>query len=306
MRIRLFVRLFVPLLLAVASAPLIACKEAPRAIAEQPPPPKTSSSKPLEVGESSYLVRPQGKASVYIDAPLEKFKGDTQQLGGYLRVNPKKLDASSGTITASLVGFATHTFGDKDKDDTQTEHAHNWFEIGDDVKTARPKDFENYKDVVFRIDAIESVAPSADLAQVKEENGARTVTLKATGTLWVHGRPAKKSVTLEVAFKGPADAPTEVSFKTKTPLHVSLAAHDVKPRDTAGKFLDGALSVVGKKMDDDAQVSVEGSAARDADARAAASVSASASAMLRRYEDVAASASVAPSASASAASSMRK
>jgi hypothetical protein len=49
------IRLFVPLLLAVASPPLIACEKPPTAIAEQPPPPKTSSSKPLEVGESSYV-----------------------------------------------------------------------------------------------------------------------------------------------------------------------------------------------------------------------------------------------------------
>jgi hypothetical protein len=236
-------------------------------------------------------VHTQGKASVYIDAPLEKLRGETQQLGGYLRLNPRKLDASSGTLTASLLGFTTHTFGDKEKDETQTEHAHNWFEIGDDVKVGRPRDFENYQDVVFRIDAIESVSPSADLAQVKEENGARTVTLKANGTLWVHGRPAQKRVTIEVAFKGPAEAPTEVAFKTTAPMHVSLVAHDVKPRDAAGKFLDGALSVVGKKMDDDAQVSVEGTAARDPNAQAAASVSASASAMLRRYQDLAASAS---------------
>ncbi len=298
-------RLFVPLSLALAAAPVLACQKAPPAIREEAPPPKSSSSKPLEIGESSYVVRAEGKASVYIDAPLEKFKGETKQLGGYLRLNPKRLDASTGTVTASLLGFTTHTFGDKDKDDTQTEHAHNWFEIGDDVKAARPKDFENYKDVVFRIEAIESASPSADLTQVSEANGVRTVTLKAKGTLWVHSRPSPKTVTLEIAFRGPAEAPTELTFKTQMPLHVSLAAHDVKPRDAAGKFLDGALSVVGKKMDDDAQVSVEGTAGRDANAQAAASASASASAMLARYQDVAASARVAPAASASAPTAIK-
>ncbi|MBK7399597.1 MAG: hypothetical protein IPJ34_25900 [Myxococcales bacterium] len=280
------------------SLPLAACKkDTPAPIAEQAPPPKTSSSAALEVGESSYVVNADGKASVYIDAPLEKFKGESKRLGGYLRVNPKKLDASSGTLTVSLVEFTTHTFDDKDKNETQTEHAHNWFEIGDDVKTGRPNDYENYKEVVFRIDSIESATPSADLSQVKEENGVRTVTLKAKGTLWVHSRPAQKAVTIEVAFKGPAEAPTELTFKTKEPMHVSLSAHDVKPRDTTGKFLDGALSVVGKKMDDDAQVSVEGTAIRDASAKTAASVSASASAMLKRYEGAASASAPSPSSS---------
>ncbi|MBI2393224.1 MAG: hypothetical protein HYV09_26805 [Deltaproteobacteria bacterium] len=261
-----------------------ACKkdDKPAPITEQAPP--SASSSPLEVGSSSYVIKAAGKASVYIDAPLEKFKGATPRLGGYFHLDPKKLDQSSGTITASLLEFTTSTFDDKDKNETQTEHAHNWFEIGDDVKAKRPKDFENYKDVVFRIETIESVTPSSDLSQVKEENGARTVTFKAKGTLWVHSRPAPKTVTVDVSFKGPADAPTEVSFKSKEPMHVSLAAHDVKPRDTAGKFLDGALRVVGKKMDDDAQISIEGTATRETDPKAASMASASASAVIGRHE----------------------
>ncbi|MBK7399590.1 MAG: hypothetical protein IPJ34_25860 [Myxococcales bacterium] len=273
----------------LVTIPLVACKkDAPPAIAEQAPPPKTSASAALEIGESSYLVGTEGKVSVFIDAPLEKFKGETKRLGGYLRLNPKRLEATTGTITASLLVFSTHTFGDKDKDETQTEHAHNWFELGDDVKAARPADFENYKDVVFRIDAIDSVTPSSDLTQVKEEDGVRKVKVHAKGTLWVHSRPAMKMVTIEVSFKGPVEAPTTITFASKMPMFVSLSAHDVKPRDTAGKFLDGALSVVGKKMEDEASILVEGSATRDVGAQAVASASASASSMLKRYEGVAA------------------
>lgn len=265
---------------------LVACKnDKPAPIAEQAPPPASASaSAPLAVGEASYVIRADGKVSVGIDAPLEKFKGETKKLGGWFRVRPNKLDASTGTITASLLEFKTMTFDDKDKNESQTEHALNWFEVGDDVKAKRPKDFDNYKEVLFQIDAIESVTPSADLTQVPEKDGLRTVTMKAKGTLWVHSRPAPKTVLVELAFKGSPTMPSEVSFKTKEPVHVSLAAHDVKPRDTAGKFLDGTLSVIGKKLDDDAQVNVEGSATHDPGAKVAASASAMASAMVAGWQ----------------------
>lgn len=274
------------LFVACALVGLAACKNDKIApIAEQAPPPASASaSAPLAVGEASYVVRAEGKVSVGIDAPLEKFKGETRKLGGFFRVQPKKLDASTGTITASLLEFKTMTFDDKDKNETQTEHALNWFEVGDDVKAKRPKDFDNYKNVLFQIDTIESVTPSTDLTQVPEKDGVRTVTMKAKGTVWVHSRPAQKTVVVELAFKGSPTMPTEVSFKTKEPVHVSLAAHDVKPRDTAGKFLDGTLSVIGKKLDDDAQVHVEGSASHDPGAKVAASASAMSSAMAQGWQ----------------------
>lgn len=289
----------------VLSLTLVACKDKPAPIAEQAPPPASASaSAPLAAGEVSYVVAADGKVSVGIDAPLEKFKGETKKLGGWFRFDPKKLAGATGTVTASLLDFKTMTFGDKDKDETQTEHVQNWFELGDDVKTKRPKDFENYKNVLFTIDAVESVAPSADLMQVPEKDGVRTVTLKARGTLWVHSRPATKTVELEVAFKGSPTMPTELRFKSKAPLHVSLAAHNVKPRDTAGKFLDGTLSVIGKKLDDDAQVQVEGVATHDPNAKAAASASAEASAMVKTWQAMpapAATSAAAPAGSASAA-----
>ncbi|MFI5300425.1 MAG: hypothetical protein ACHREM_20240, partial [Polyangiales bacterium] len=173
-------------------------------------------------------------------------------------------------------------------------------EIGDDVKKARPKDFENYRDVVFKIESVDDVS-AVNLRDVKEQNGGRTVTMKASGTIWVHSRPAKKQVVVEITFKGPPDAPTEIAFKTKEPLKVSLSTHDVKPRDTAGKFLDGALAVVGKKIDDTAQVTVEATAKLDVTKTAATSASASADAMMARY--AASAPSTMPSVAASSAMS---
>jgi hypothetical protein len=44
---------------------------------------------------------------------------------------------------------------------------------------------------------------------------------------------------------------------TLEPLPLSLKEHDIKPRDVAGKFLNGALEKVGKKIDDVVQISLD-------------------------------------------------
>jgi hypothetical protein len=44
---------------------------------------------------------------------------------------------------------------------------------------------------------------------------------------------------------------------TAEPLRLSLKEHDIKPRDVAGKFLNGALEKIGQKIDDTVQVSID-------------------------------------------------
>lgn len=243
---------------AAACVLVVGCSKKPDAQPlKETPPPAAVSAMAVKAGKKRFAIAPEGKVSVMIDAPLEKFKGATDKLSGVLDVDVANLKASTGEIIADLDAFETHTFGDKDKDDTQTEHAKNWFELGTDVEKSKRDD---YKMARFTIESVdEASAPS--LQAVKEEGGVRKVHLKATGQLRVHGRSAKKTVDVDVSFKGPADAPTEIAFKTTQPVVASLSEHDVKPRDLKGQFLAGALEKVGKKIDDKAQVDVEGKGA---------------------------------------------
>ncbi len=234
-----------------------ACKKdpGPPALGESPPPPAASSA-PKAKSATRYSVATEGRVNVTIDAPLEKFKGETNKLSGVLDIDPGDLSAARGELVADLDAFVTSTFGDADKDESQTEHAKNWFELGEKVE---PQKRDDYKMARFTIKKVESVS-SPSIATAAERDGARTVTMNVAGDLRVHGRSAPKTVRLEVRFTGPADAPTEISFKTLEPLTASLSEHDVKPRDLSGRFLAGALEKVGKKMDDKAQISVEGRA----------------------------------------------
>lgn len=245
-------RLAVALVVAVC-----ACKKDPEvAPVKETPAPIAVAAKTVAAGKRRFAIAEAGKLSVTIDAPLEKFQGGTSKLSGVFDVDLGDLRASTGEVVGDLDAFATHTFNDEGKDESQTEHAKNWFEIGEKVEAAKRDD---YRMARFTIESIESVsAPS--LAAATEEHGVRKVHFTARGTLRVHGRPSKKTVEVDVSFKGPPEAPTEIAFRTTQPVVVSLAEHDVKPRDLTGQFLAGALEKVGKKIDDRAQVHIEGRA----------------------------------------------
>lgn len=213
-------------------------------------PPPAASAAPVATGTTRFTVVETGEATFLIDAPLEKIKGRFSKLRGALDVDVGDLKKTRGQIDLDLDDLKTATFSDPDKNATQTQHAHNWMEIGSDVE---PKRREENRWARFTIDAIDDLAP-AKLADAPETDGKRKLTVTAKGSVWLHGVTAPKTVKLKVTFTGPADAPTALHVETVDPLALSLKQHDVKPRDIAGKFLDGALEKVGKKIDDRVQV----------------------------------------------------
>lgn len=243
-------------LIALALVPAACKKDAEVAPAKETPAPVAAASKTIEQGKRRFTIQAAGTLTVTIAAPEEKFQGKTEKLSGVFDLDVGNLKASTGEVVADLDPFVTYTFTDKDDNDAQTGHAKNWFEIGEKVEKAKRDD---YRMARFSIEKIDE-SSAASVAAAKEENGVRTVHLTASGTLRVHGRPAKKTVMVDVSFKGPPEAPTEITFKTTQPVIASLSEHDVKPRDLTGRFLAGALEKVGRKMDDRAQVHIEGKA----------------------------------------------
>lgn len=220
--------------------------------------PSASSASAATVTTSKpFTVADEGTATFLIDAPLEKIKGKATKYRGNLEIDPAKLSATKGQIEVDLKTLKTATFDDAGKNEKQTEHAQNWFELGNDVE-AKQRGENQW--VRFTIRSVKATGPD-DIAQVKEADGARTVEITAEGDLWLHGVSVPKTVKLSVAFSGAANAPTSIQIKTVAPVEVSLKAHDVKPRDVAGKFLQGTLEKIGQKLDDKVQVSLDFSAA---------------------------------------------
>jgi polyisoprenoid-binding protein YceI len=245
-----------PVLLALAACGKQAPTEAPaehKAAASASAPLTTASASPTMPTLAARSV----KATFLIDAPLEKIKGVAEEGEGNVSIVPNDLAKTTGMIKIKLSSLKTQTFGDKGKDESQTEHARAWMEVGKDTPEATRRANEQ---ATFTLRSLKG--PVNDVAAIKEENGERKATLTAAGDLKLHGVTVRRDLVLVVTFKGPADAPTEVSVKTEAPFAISLKEHDIRPRDGIGKFLDGALEKIGKKIDDKVQLSLEASFAR--------------------------------------------
>jgi polyisoprenoid-binding protein YceI len=225
------------------------CKE--EASSKRVAPPMATSPVPV-AGATRFALADTGTATFLIDAPLEKIKGHSGRVRGEITVDPTDLMTTRGEVDVDLMDLVTETFADASKNATQTGHAHNWLEIGDDVESMR-RDENRY--ARFTIRSIDEV--SSKLADAPETNGERTVMVSAKGDLWLHGVSSVKTIKLSAAFQGPPTAPTSLHVTTAEPLRVSLKEHDVKPRDVAGRFLNGALEKVGKKIDDTVQISLD-------------------------------------------------
>ncbi len=248
--------------LAIAAV-LVACKDekksevvlAPSASALAP------STTSMSAASMKFTVT-KGKTTIDMPAPSEHIKAETSDASGDLQVDLSKLGETRGLVKVDVSKLSTKTFDDSKKNESQTEHARTWLEASDklpeDVRTKN-------KYAEFAIRSVSDLS-ATDLAKVAAKTeGAedvRTVTLTAKGEFLIHGRKVDREVKLEAAFHYPkgaaADAkPTSVIVKTREPMKVVLAEHDIKPRDDGGKIAQKAFNILGVKVADVASVSLE-------------------------------------------------
>jgi YceI-like domain len=233
---------------------LVACGKSPanqKDSAATATAPVTVSSATAGEKEKNQLQITAGEATFLIDAPLEKIKGVSSDVQGLLTVVPTDLRKTHGSVKVALSTLRTTTFEDKGKNESQTEHARNWMEVGAESPSDRKALFA-YATFVFN--AVDT--PVQKLEEVPEQQGQRTLAIKAEGLFTLHGVEKRKTLALQVTFRGPAEEPQQLEGKSTEPFLLSLQEHDIKPRDTVGKFLNGALEKVGKKIDDKVQVSL--------------------------------------------------
>lgn len=211
-----------------------------------------------------FMVDPKGTAAIDMPAPKEHIKAGTDAAAGSLDIDVMNLAASRGELKMDLSTLTTTTFGNDD-DKKQTMHARCWLEVADceDGKVADDVKAAN-KYAVYAIRSIEN--PSAtDLTKVaptKEgDDDVRTVTLTTKGELLIHGHKVEREALVEAAFHyapgGDATKPKSIVVKTKSPLKVTLGEHDVKPRDNFGKIAKGAFHLLGTKVADTADITLD-------------------------------------------------
>jgi hypothetical protein len=223
-------------------------------------------STPAPTGKTAkFTIDPKSTTSIDMPAPKEHIKAGTDAATGTLDIDFTNLANTRGEVKADLASLSTKTFGEAEKDKTQTGHARTWLEVADgeegkladDVKAAN-------KYAVYAIRGVENLS-ATDLTKVPAtKDGAdevRTVTATTKGELLIHGHKVDREADVEVGFHyapgAAADKPKSVTIKSKKPLRATLAEHDVKPRDGFGKIAKGAFNLLGTKVADVADVTLD-------------------------------------------------
>jgi hypothetical protein len=238
---------------------LVACdekKDAPPPAAAAPsaaPAPATPASAPsapavapAAAGHAlTFVIDKTSKTAIDMPAPNEHIRADTTAAAGELTVDPSDLTKTRGQVKVDLETLATHTFDDPSKNAGQTEHAHNWLEAG---KLVTPEVREQNRWVVYTVESVTGLATN-DLSAVPVKDDQRVVDATVKGSFALHGHVVPKEVPVEVVFHyppGQAASPDRLDIRTKTPLHVVLKEHDVKPRDNFGKLAQWSVGLISK------------------------------------------------------------
>lgn len=224
-----------------------------------------SSTPPASAMATRFAIDPKSETTLSLEAPQEKIKAKTNAAAGTLDIDLKNVASSRGEVKIDLSTLTTSTFGVESKDKSQTTHARTWLEVadGEDGKLDE-KVKEQNRYAVYAIRSIEN--PSAtDVTKVAPtKDGAdevRTITMTTKGELLVHGHKVDREGEVEVGFRydpgAAADKPKAVTVKSKKPFRVVLAEHDVKPRDGFGKIAKGSFSLLGTKVAENADISLD-------------------------------------------------
>lgn len=230
-----------------------------------------------------YVVSERCEAKVELKAKEATPRGTFRVCRGELEVNLTDLTASRGTLAVDVASIELKGDGDAGRSEERTQDAQNWLDVG----ASRPEaDRERLRWAVFTItsltdasspsahagrreraepDAEEPAALPEDDAGAERRAERRSVTLTARGHLLLHRVRVDVEVPIRIAFhygeRATADAvPERLALTTRRPVVVSLAAHDIKPRDSSGVFQAQGMKLIGTKVGADARVTLSATA----------------------------------------------
>ena len=231
--------------------------------------PAASSLAPSTVAPSAktmkFAIDAKSSTSIDMPAPKEHIKAGTDAATGTLDVDFMNLANTRGEVKADLTTLTTKTFGDADKDKTQTGHARTWLEVADGEEGKLPDDVKAAnRYAVYAIRSVDNLS-ATDLTKVPVtkdgDDDVRTVSATTHGEFLVHGHKVDRDADVDVAFHygpgGAVDKPKFLTIKSKKPFRATLADHDVKPRDGFGKIAKGAFNLLGTKVAEVADITLD-------------------------------------------------
>ncbi len=254
-------------LVAAGMAMLTGCKDKDAGVTLAPSASSLAASTPAPTTNKilKLQIDPKSKSTIDMPAPKEHIKAYTDAAAGNLDVDVMNLANSRGEVKMDLSTITMNHFEDQKDNEAQTKHARCWLEVSDcedqklddAVKTAN-------KYAVFAIRSIDNLS-ATDLTKVPAtkdgDDDVRAVKMTAHGEVLIHGHKVDKDADLEAAFHyapgQPADKPKLVTLKSVKPFRLTLAEHDVKPRDNFGKIAKASFHLLGTKVADTADISLE-------------------------------------------------
>lgn len=229
------------------------CREKPkRVVRTEPWPAPALAVSGLPASESQGPVRyTLEHATVELELPAKRGKprGKLGRVEGTIDLDPTHLERTRARLTADLESLS---LGDGGEDDAALlARAFDWLELG----ANRPSG-ERAQDryVILNITSIEPPPTQADDAKSRQR-AARVV---AHGDLTLHHFRVPVALELDVELRpGQGGGRETLVIRTRRPLVVSLAAHDILPRDTRGALIPSQLSALGSEVGRDARVTAE-------------------------------------------------
>ncbi len=233
------------------------------------------SAAPRDVVAARFAVEPRAEARVSLPGKEATPRGTLRVARGELSTNLLDLTETTGTVAFDVASIAMEAERDQDAKEL-TRTARNWLSVGD----SRPEaERERLRWAEFRITSIEDSSatnlfdvrakpyapPTADGGQdAQAEAGpplgeSRRVRLTAIGQLTLHSVRTEKKVSLEVTFfwnEAPEgrEPPHAAQVTTRRPLSVTLAAHEILPRNAQGVVTAAEKKLLGVQVGREAQV----------------------------------------------------
>jgi len=125
------------------------------------------------------------------DPVSRDIKGVAKGVGGALEIDPYDVSRTRGDVAVDLTTLEAHGFGDERLDAEVTAHARDFLEVGKG-SLKEPVRFARF--------AIKSIDDASERNVMPLPGDKRTVTLKATGDLEIHGIKQEKQVELVASF----------------------------------------------------------------------------------------------------------
>lgn len=213
---------------------------------------------PLSSAGPSPSERPAGasvryrveQAEIRLELPARKAKprGAIATVSGTIDLNPAELEKTRARLEADLLSLHLENQSGE-ADAALLARAFTWLEL-DPERDREARRTERY--AVLELRALERSESGGDGAQ----QGRANVTAHAELTLHRFRVP----VTLELEVKldqGDAGVEDTLSIRTLRPLVVSLASHDILPRDTRGNLLSNELASAFNEVGREARISAK-------------------------------------------------